>query len=224
MSRKPNKTKQLAQLYGVTDRTVSLWAAAGAPLGDEQALDVWLAGRKQRVTKNKPASKSVPLVISGTAGAASALERLEQEELAAYAQLQKAIKDNDPLAQRSARDAWLKISGELRKYDLLVEQARRSSGELIPKEELIHCIKRMTYATRVALQTSKQAVVPRVTRSTDTMEVDKMLNELVADVWLASIKNLLGSKVPEWAKDCILEAAKAGLSKAEQGKLDAALN
>jgi hypothetical protein len=98
----------------------------------------WLATRKNlpRSVLEKikiPAPKSVSSPVSGgTAGAASALKRLETSELQAFERLQGAFARGKPLEIREARENWLRISEALRKYDLLVEQSRRDAGELVP--------------------------------------------------------------------------------------------
>jgi len=132
-------------LTSVSPRTLKRWKAQGAPLGDDSRLRAWLAGRK-----NLPQSiiaqlgdtmsadgDSVPIVSNdGNGGAAAALRRLEREEVSAYGRLQSAIASGDPLAAKSERDAWLKVSESLRKYDLAIEQARREAGELMPRAEV----------------------------------------------------------------------------------------
>lgn len=129
----------------VSPRTLKRWKAQGAPLEDDSRLRAWLAGRK-----NLPQSiiaqlgdtmsadgDSVPIVSNdGDGGAAAALRRLEREEVSAYGRLQAAIGSGDPLAAKSERDAWLKVSESLRKYDLAIEQARREAGELMPRAEV----------------------------------------------------------------------------------------
>ena len=38
-------------------------------------------------------------------------------------------------SEKLALEDWLKISESLRKYDLLIEQSRRDSGQLVPRAE-----------------------------------------------------------------------------------------
>jgi hypothetical protein len=200
----------LSKKYGRTVQTIRDWKTAGAPLADEAALDVWLSSRRKSVIKQtKPKKSRIPVVLDDTAGAASALQRLERVELYAYNALQNAIAADDALKTRSARDSWLKISGELRKYDLLVEQARRSAGDLLPKSELLTIIRRMGYATRVAFQAAKTSIVPSLAASLDVQECDGIIEELTKQVWLSAMRDLLGN-VPDWAKDVVIQEIKNG--------------
>lgn len=66
-------------------------------------------------------------------GAVHALKRLEREEGRQYARLKKAEAGRDPFEIKSARDGWLKTSELLRRFDILVEMARREAGEFITK-------------------------------------------------------------------------------------------
>jgi hypothetical protein len=136
-------------LCEISPRTLKRWKAAGAPLEDDARLRTWLAGRKnlpQSIRDQLGAivstdGDSVPVVSNGAdGGAAAALRRLEREEVAAYGRLQNAIAAGDTLAAKSERDAWLKVSESLRKYDLAIEQARREAGELMPRAEVENLI------------------------------------------------------------------------------------
>jgi hypothetical protein len=81
--------------------------------------------------RKKPAPAPVVQV-----GAARALERLETEEARLFSGYETAKAGKDPLEVKVARDAWLKCSESLRKFDLLVEAARRESGETLPKADV----------------------------------------------------------------------------------------
>ncbi len=84
-----------------------------------------------------PAPENVSSAVGGgTAGAASALKRLETSELQAFERMQTSLARGNPLEIREARENWLKISESLRKFDLLVEQNRRDAGELVPVSEM----------------------------------------------------------------------------------------
>ena len=85
---------------------------------------------KSKRTK-KPALAPVVQV-----GAARALERLEAEEAALFTTYATAKAGGDVLEIKVARDAWLKCSESLRKFDLLVEAARRESGETLPRADV----------------------------------------------------------------------------------------
>ena len=83
-------------------------------------------------TKRKPAKRTLP-APAVKVGAASALERLEAEEASLFTAYEAAKTGGDALEIKIARDAWLKCSESLRKFDLLIEAARRETGELVPR-------------------------------------------------------------------------------------------
>jgi hypothetical protein len=77
--------------------------------------------------------KQEPVLI----GAVHALKRLETEESRQYTRLKKAeASGRDPFEIKVARDAWLKTSEGLRRFDILIEAARRETGELIPRRDV----------------------------------------------------------------------------------------
>ena len=86
-------------------------------------------------TKRKPAKRTLP-APAVKVGAASALERLEHEEAALFTAYATAKETGDALEARIARDSWLKTSESLRKFDLLLEAARRETGELVPRADI----------------------------------------------------------------------------------------
>src|SRR5262249_7883539 len=53
----------------------------------------------------------------------------------------------DEIQIKAARENWLRISENLRRFDLALEQSRRDSGDLIPKEAMI----RLAYEVQQAL-------------------------------------------------------------------------
>jgi hypothetical protein len=85
--------------------------------------------------KRKPAKNALPAPQVQT-GAARALERLEAEEASLFMAYETAKADGDALEIKLARDAWLKTSESLRKFDLLIEAARREAGELVPRKDV----------------------------------------------------------------------------------------
>lgn len=82
-------------------------------------------------TKSKPAKNPSP-VPAGRTGASAALTRLETEEASLFTAYETAKAGRDALEIRVARDAWIKVSESLRRFDLMLEAARRETGELVP--------------------------------------------------------------------------------------------
>jgi hypothetical protein len=124
----------LASKFGVRPQTISLWRQYGAPLDDEEAMGKWLA------TRGKKSAVRIPLDSAGepTAGAASALKRLEGAELALHTKLQALMADDqaDPGEVAASWATWLRVGDSLRRYDVAVVEARRDSGALVPREIL----------------------------------------------------------------------------------------
>jgi hypothetical protein len=85
--------------------------------------------------KSKRTKKPAP-APAVQVGAARALERLEREEAGLFSAYETAKAGGDVLAIKLARDSWLKCSESLRKFDLLVEAARREAGEVLPRADV----------------------------------------------------------------------------------------
>jgi hypothetical protein len=145
-----------AKAYGKGIATIKRWSSAGAPLDNPDAMGEWMDLKQRRggpkAEPSEPADSftdpypRVPppeseeeseLVDYATLpkGAAQALKRLEETETKLYQRLETALSRGGSMAIAAAREDWLKCSESLRKYDLLVEQSRRESGELVPRVE-----------------------------------------------------------------------------------------
>ncbi|MFO1476130.1 MAG: hypothetical protein U1F98_05705 [Verrucomicrobiota bacterium] len=147
--KKTKTTKSLAEIHGVTARTIRNWKAQGAPVNDPSALSAWLAGRRQPPRGSKPGSTFQALArdvldaippakqAKQATGAAAALRRLEQQEADDYSAYLRAVEGGDMLQARIAHDRWLKTAEALRRHDLAIEQARRDAGELVPRSEML---------------------------------------------------------------------------------------
>src|ERR1041384_1072476 len=127
MKRTRKKTlKTLAKMYTCDPRTVARWKTQGAPLHDPQAMATWLAGRKHtppRLSSVSAAPMPAPNSSHLRRGAAAALERLAEAEARAFARCEALEDSGDSLARKNARDAWLKISEQLRRHDLALEES-----------------------------------------------------------------------------------------------------
>src|SRR2546428_166147 len=126
MPGKPKTGSAIAAFWRTTERTITAWKSAGAPLGDAREMRTWLAGRKHlppgtRAKLNDERAEQMAASAEDYSdlqvGAASALARLEQAEAGAYRQLETALKSGNPLSIKLARDGWLRVSESLRKYD-----------------------------------------------------------------------------------------------------------
>ncbi len=82
----------------------------------------------------KPAPKKVAPVVN--VGAVSALRRLETEEARLFGLTKKAESSGDAFESKAARDAWLKVSESLRRFDLIVAQSKREIGEMVARKDV----------------------------------------------------------------------------------------
>jgi hypothetical protein len=105
---------------------------------------------------------------------------------------------------RTARDNWLKIGDSLRKYDIALEEARRTSGVQLSKDVVQKLISRFAYASRIALKKSKQNICPRLAAESNAIIIDKIIDDLLGEVWLSAMNDLMGESVPDWLKKDVL--------------------
>jgi hypothetical protein len=136
---------ETAKRWQCNVRTVRRWKKSSAPLHDEKKMLVWLSAQQRLPINTATLLASRRIAASGDKapppgplleGVAQALRRLEAMEARAFAAFERAITIGDPVATKSTRDNWLKISESLRRFDLQVEIGRRASGELLPREQV----------------------------------------------------------------------------------------
>lgn len=204
--------KHYAEREKVDVRTVRRWMKEDAPLDDLPKFAAWLACRKNVPNSTKdslsypPASTPSPAPDPSdhNTGAASALRRLEAEEVSAYKRLQAAIKSNVPQLIKLAREDWLKIGDSLRHYDLLVEQNRRDSGELYPRAELERILKALGWYLRMACVQASRSSAENFCGIKEPWAVDSLLtrifNEQLLNAFAALASHSNGQlSVPGWA-------------------------
>ena len=109
-------------------------------------LQAWFAANTPDKETRKPAkATSEP----DREGAPAALDRLAVEEARLYREMEEA----DSAAARSmARGEWLKVSEQLRRHDLAVEEARRGAGELIPRAEVEKMLEHLGWCLKIGSQ------------------------------------------------------------------------
>ena len=84
-------------------------------------------------------------------GASAALTRLESEEARLFGLLKEAETGGDPMEVKAARDAWLKVSESLRRFDLIVEAAKRELGETVPRAHVEDLLQNVGYLLHTSL-------------------------------------------------------------------------
>ena len=217
-SKKTNPDKELAAFWGgVTERTIRNWRREGAPLDDPKAMAEWIAARKNiapAVLKKNSSSPPETIVskeaeADGEIGAAAALRRLEQQELESFRRLEGAIAAGDAIKIRLCHDVWLKCGEALRKYDLMVEQSRRSTGELVPIGEMQKFFRHFIASMQIAFTLGAEGITNEICGKKE-LEIYKHIRGLGNQALFMSTlgychgcKDSPDQRLVEYAKKCI---------------------
>jgi hypothetical protein len=227
---KPTITKptqaDLAAKWGTSTRTMRRWVAAGAPVNDEQAMHVWIASRKHTpkgtadMLTGQPATGDKATVQTTTAtardpkqGAAAALQRLEVEEKDAFDRLQLALGEGrNALEVKLLREHWLKTGDSLRRYDLLVEQNRRDSGELVPRATVEELLANLSLRLRFAIIRMGNDLPGRLMQMANQPgDVKDLLVSMLRDVFFTSAHvGFHNAPLPDWMRKPLLLHAEFG--------------
>ncbi len=196
---------------GASLSTVKRWQKSGVPLDDPDALAHWATTQKSLplAMRERFAREAVPknliMDVDLAQGAAGALRRLEEAEATHFADYQDAIKADPPNPARikAAREAWLKIGDSLRRYDLLVEQNRRDSGDLMPRAQVEQVVRAFTWYLRIAGQQACISLAGRLAAEANPAACNQLLTEVLWEQILTACAGLAshGQKemeVPEW--------------------------
>lgn len=198
-------TEAHAETYRCEPRTIRRWRSEGAPLNDAVKMREWLSSRKHLPEGTKlwlfqtgdvSAEASAPGTGADTTeneatGAGNALKRLEQAEADAYSVLRKALKAGDPFAVKAARESWLKIGDSLRRYDLMVDSARRANGELIQKEHVQDALKMFAMYFQASVSQLRSAMVPTFAGETSMPKLDSMLEDFANEGIISGLAGYL---------------------------------
>ena len=171
---------------------------ADSPTGSPVKNDAGLNEKEERFDQSK-------VKIVGKSGAAEALKRLEQDELFAYSYMQELIAKNaSVIAIKLSRENWLKTSESLRKYDLMVEQSRRDSGELISRKIVEDALRRLSQLVKLQLKTAIYTVCDETKGMEDSSKMEQISTPIIFEaMYRASQMSLHG--VPEWVQKAFLE-------------------
>jgi hypothetical protein len=206
-----NQLGHIADRWHCSVRSVFRWVKDGAPVNDDVAMRSWLTTRKNlpagTVSVLEAESRAVktafelPAIDPNTIGAPAALKRLEQFEAAAFMLLQAALQGGDPVSIKSARDSWLKCGDSLRRYDLLVEQSRRTSDEMIRRSDAEAWVQSFVYYMRVAGRRSAEALAPVVVGQ-GVIEIAESFTKVHWSNILTTVASLGSAKsqsrLPDW--------------------------
>lgn len=219
MSRYKHHLAHYCSVYGKGIATIKRYSGAGAPLDNPDAMGDWIAAKR---VKGGPKSHTPdtfaedpyprPQPVDGAEdepqvfeelkeGAAETLKRLEALEPMLYQRLQKAIRINNAEKIANARADWLPVSESLRKYDLLVEQSRRDSGDLIPRSQGEMAALMAATWLRLAWMTFVSSDASKLQAIEDTREWTAAAHEGMRSAILVALRNSAAAigELPDWA-------------------------
>jgi hypothetical protein len=173
-------------------------------------MRIWLTGRRAvppgtlaliqsyRVTESVGSVTQSQTLIEGVA---AALKRLEEMEARSFTDLKRAQASGDSLLVKAAHQIWLRNSDSLRKYDLAIEQNRRDSGQLIPKDEILRLVYILKDAHYFALLGELEGACQSLVGLRDPLDAWSILNKLRGAVHASVIAWLRQDRkqpVPAW--------------------------
>jgi hypothetical protein len=202
----------LARKWACDERTIRRWRKDLAPLRDAAKMRAWLAGRKNiplgttalleglRATETATSAKQdAPLAT----GAAAALSRLESAEAKAFSAFVRATESGDMFAIKASRENWLKISENLRRFDLAIEEQRRDSGQLIVRSEVETALKRFGWCLRTSAETVTPHLAMQLMGETDPIRARTLIRKCNYDMSIISYSCLSAMGVPEWIRTAL---------------------
>jgi hypothetical protein len=205
-----------AKKTGKSKSTLWRWRKAGCDLSSTASIKEFLKGshhKRSGVPTAEPetsttveAESDLPPV--GPKGAAAALTRLEQTEERAFARLERAIEHGNPFAIRECQTFYLAVSEVLRRCDLAVEVARRSTDEQVPKFLVEQVSKQISGWLRVAFAAFLTSEAPGLMAIADLGEFKFSAIESFRRILHTTVKTSLRKNPPSptWASDRVREA------------------
>jgi hypothetical protein len=101
---------------------------------------------------------------------------LEGEERRSYNEYARAKAEGDQIAIKLAHGRWHKDSHALREFDAFVAQNRRDTGQLVPREEVLHLLYELRDGYRQALS-SMTSIARDIVGLKDPCEVAFILDQ-----------------------------------------------
>jgi len=223
---KSDLIRGVADKYGRSTRTVRRWEAAGLDLTDSEAVAKYAADQD---IKSKGASRNRAMAGRGARSAATALDavikeaedidptsegapaalaRISRIERLLNARLERAIASDDALAISAARQDVAPITALLVRLDREISQARRESGDLIPRADAEASIRYAIMLLRLAVKRWLSCEIPNHCAETVPHIMEQKIltgiSNATASSWKDSQKNSPG-QVPEWALSILIE-------------------
>ena len=188
----------------------------------------WLTGRRSippgtlalleqyRVSESAEGATQAQTLIEGVA---AALKRLEEMEARSFTEYKRVLRTGDEHAIKAAHAIWLKNGDALRRYDLAIEQNRRDSGQLIPKDEILRLIYILKDAHYFALLGEFQSACQSLVGLRDPLDAWSILSKLRGTVHASVIAWLRQDRkepVPAWMVKAFTEGEFPCASEKEQ--------
>lgn len=219
--RKSNKAK-IAAKYRCSVRTIDRWEREKAPLGDEEKMVVWLAGRKNippRVAawlaeRQKTARAEIHSIQELPTGAKEALRRLEGLEATSYTALLRAMRGGDAAEIKVAREGWLKIGDSLRRYDLQLATSGR--GDSVSRKEVEAGLAAFGHGLHFAMQHLCASLARLFPGTPD--QLDHALRNVATHAVVVSAARY--EKFPDWIGEAVAKNSLTGLMRFEPGHLE----
>ena len=212
---------------------ISTLVKAGMPLASEGEARAWRELNQKRKRGAKPKfspqpTRQLPADVSdlvaeavgetGEAGVANTLKRLQEAERAlgqryvvAGLAAKAGEKPDGPsymellAAEKAALDNWVKVGQTLLNYDKSVEESRRDSGQLIPREMAELAIEMAATWLRLSVQTFKGSKAEELAGKGNGPRAAKIIDEGMADAVRVALVRAPECRVPlaPWAMECI---------------------
>jgi transcription elongation GreA/GreB family factor len=214
---------QLAKIagkhVGKSPSTIKGWFKEGLDIADLSAVKAFsdkkdltscgraranaIARRYAEVPKRpNDVAKAEELVAidPGSEGAAAALKRLQEFERNSAIRLNAAIATNEPILTSSATKDHVAIAGALIKFENLVSQEARASGELISKAEMERAVAAIADWIRLSFQSWLSSETPNLVAINDPKEFAAAARTGFAGAVKACFMNSRKSRnaIPEW--------------------------
>jgi len=214
--------REVASKYGRSSRTVSRWKAAGVDLTDAEAVakhasdqDIKSKGASRyramasRGVRNESAAlesviKEAEAIDPTSEGAPAALARISRIERLLNARLERAIASDDALAISAARQDVAPITALLVRLDREISQARRESGDLIPRADAEAAIRFAIMLLRLAIKRWLSCEIPNLCAENVPHIMEQKILTGISSFTASSWKDCRGP-VPQWALPILIE-------------------
>lgn len=139
-------------------------------------------------------------------GVGKAFLRIVKYERQARKAMDAAIAQGNPMIIKLKQDAWVQMLNVLIKYEMNVETAKRDSGELIPRSEVVKAFRSFLSWHKVGLSDAIRNAVPRIVGLTKPVEVARIIDPIMRESQVLAFD--IGARaglVPSWAAEAAMQ-------------------